>query len=75
LAHGEPMLEIKRETLGYQKSWIDPFRDVGIALTNWTIKYVPDAWIVAVILSIVVAIMTFAWGNTDALGAKDFGRY
>lgn len=67
MAHGE-MTEITKEDLG-PKSWIDPFRDAGISLTNWTIKYVPDAWVIAVALNIIVAGMALVWGKTDALGA------
>ncbi len=51
------------------KSWMDPFSDLGIALTNWTVRYVPDAWIIAVILNIIVFAMVLVWGRTGVLGA------
>jgi len=67
LSH-EPMEEIKIDP-SQQKSWMDPFRDLGITLTNWTIKYVPDAWVIAVFLSLLVFVMALAWGNTTPIGA------
>jgi short-chain fatty acids transporter len=62
------MTEIKVDP-NQKKSWMDPFRDLGISITNWTIKYVPDAWVIAVILSAVVFIMALAWGKVGPLGA------
>ncbi len=52
-------------------SWIDPFRDFGVALTNWSIKWIPDAWVIAVILTILAFFMALAWGKVDAFMAID----
>jgi short-chain fatty acids transporter len=55
-----------------KRSWVDPIRDAGIALTNWTMRFVPDPWVIAVILSIVVFLMAMAWGEVNvpqAIGA------
>ena len=60
-------------------SRLDPFRDLGIALTNWTIRYVPDTWVIAVILNVIVFSMALTWGKVTMMGAmaaweKVFGR-
>lgn len=52
-----------------QRTWLDPFRDLGIGLTNWTIRYVPDTWVIALFLSIVVFAMALGWGNVTPAGA------
>ena len=52
-----------------EHSWLDPIRDLGIALTNWTIRYVPDPWVIAVILSVIVFVMALAWGKVTVPGA------
>lgn len=52
-----------------EREWLDPFRDLGIALTNWTIRYVPDTWVIAVILSVVVFVMALIWGHVGLEGA------
>jgi short-chain fatty acids transporter len=51
------------------KSWVDPFRNAGIKLTSWTMKYVPDTWVIAVALNIIIAVMALIWGKTTAVGA------
>ncbi|HMM19401.1 MAG TPA: TIGR00366 family protein [Selenomonadales bacterium] len=48
---------------------MDPFRDLGLALSNWTIKYVPDAWVIAIILSVIVFVMALIWGDITPVGA------
>lgn len=45
------------------------FQDIGLALTNWTERWIPDAWIVALILTVIVFLMTLAWGNVGPFGA------
>jgi len=50
-------------------SRLDPFRDLGIALTNWTIRYVPDTWVIAVILNVIVFAMALTWGKVTMMGA------
>jgi short-chain fatty acids transporter len=67
MGHGR-MDEILLEKTG-EKDWLDRFRDLGIALTNWTIRYVPDTWVIAVMLSIVVFGMTLIWGRVGVEGA------
>ncbi len=51
------------------RSWLDPFRNMGIALTNWTIRFVPDAWVIAVLLSVIVFFMSLIWGGVSPFGA------
>jgi short-chain fatty acids transporter len=67
VTHGS-IAEINIPT-GPQRTWLDPFRDLGISLTNWTIRYVPDTWVIALILSIIVFVMTLAWGGVGLGGA------
>ena len=54
---------------GQEQSWLDPFRDLGLALTNWTIRYVPDTWVIAIILNVIVFVMALFWGKTTVVGA------
>lgn len=43
-------------------------RDTALRLTNWTYRWVPDAWIVAIILTIIVFLMALIWGHTSLNG-------
>lgn len=43
-------------------------RDTALGLTRWTHRWVPDAWIVAIILTIIVFFMALAWGGTSLNG-------
>ncbi len=64
--------------IGQGKSWLDPFRDMGISLTNWTIRHVPDTWVIAVFLSVIVFAMALCWGGvtaTEAVGAWGKGLW
>jgi len=45
------------------------FQNLGLALTAWTERWIPDAWIVALILSLIVYAMTLAWGQVTPFGA------
>ena len=73
----ENMQEIEAP-IGQVKSWLDPFRDMGISLTNWTIRHVPDTWVIAVFLSVIVFSMALCWGGvtaTEAVGAWGKGLW
>ena len=52
-----------------ERSWLDPLKNLGIALTTWTERWVPDAWIVALILSLIVFVATLIWGKVSPYGA------
>lgn len=52
-----------------ERSWLDPFRNLGIGLTNWTIRFVPDAWVIAVMLSVTIFIMALLWGGVTPIAA------
>ena len=67
MAH-ETMQEIAAPQTG-PRSWLDPFRDLGISLTNWTIRFVPDTWVIALMLSLLVFGMALGWGNVTPVGA------
>lgn len=43
----------------------DPLRikRVALRLTNWTERWVPDAWVVALMLTLVVFLIAIAWGG------------
>ena len=56
---------------GQEQSWLDPFRDLGLALTNWTIRYVPDTWVIAIILNVIVFVMALFLGEDDRSGSDD----
>lgn len=67
MAH-EEMAEIRLESQE-ERSWLDPFRNLGIGLTNWTIRFVPDAWVIAVMLSVTIFVMALVWGGVTPIAA------
>lgn len=61
-----------------ERSWMDPVRNLGVAMTNWTMRYIPDTWVIAIILTVVVFMMSLAWGNVTlpkAVGAWGQGLW
>ncbi|SFJ66636.1 TIGR00366 family protein [Thermoflavimicrobium dichotomicum] len=48
---------------------LDRFRNFALSTSEWTQKWVPDAWIIAVILSIIVFLMTISFGNASPVKA------
>ena len=61
------MAEVKKEES--RSGVLDFFQNLGLALTSWTERWIPDAWIVALILTIIVFLMTLAWGKVGPFGA------
>lgn len=44
---------------------LNKFRDFALATSNWTQKWVPDAWIIAIILSLIIFGMALSFGNAS----------
>lgn len=42
---------------------------LGVRFTGWTERWIPDAWVVALILTIPVFFATIIWGGVNPLGA------
>jgi len=48
---------------------------LGLALTRWTERWVPDSWVIAVVLTLVVALLAMTVGGASAAVALDaWGR-
>lgn len=45
---------------------MDTLKAIGIKLTNWTERWVPDALIIALILTIIAYVMSLIWGQVGA---------
>ena len=45
------------------------FQNLGLGLTAWTERWIPDAWIVALILTIIVYILTLIFGKVTQFKA------
>lgn len=46
-------------------------QDLGVRFTGWTERWVPDAWVVALILTIPVFFAAIAWGDADPFEATE----
>ncbi|MGC9108296.1 MAG: short-chain fatty acid transporter [Infirmifilum sp.] len=42
---------------------IEPLKEAGWRATQWTEKYIPDAWIIAVTLTLVTFLLAWIWGS------------
>ncbi|WP_051330916.1 TIGR00366 family protein [Aneurinibacillus terranovensis] len=51
------------------KGILNKFRDFALVTSAWTQKWVPDAWIIAVVLTVIVFAMTLLWGNASPVKA------
>jgi short-chain fatty acids transporter len=49
--------------------FLDRLQDAGVGLTAWSERWIPDAWVVALIMTIPVFVMALIWGDVDASGA------
>jgi short-chain fatty acids transporter len=47
------------------KGILNKLRDFALMTSNWTQKWVPDAWIIAIILSVIVFLMAISFGNAS----------
>ena len=61
------MEKISKEKQG--NAVLNFFQNLGLGLTGWTQRWIPDAWIVALILTIIVFLLTLAWGKVGLFGA------
>ncbi len=52
-----------------EQGYFDSLKDLGLALTDWTMRYVPEPWVIAVILSVIIFLMTMIWGGVTVTGA------
>jgi len=48
---------------------IDRLKALGVALTDLTERWVPDAWVIALILSLITFFAALLWGQVGPLGA------
>jgi short-chain fatty acids transporter len=46
-----------------EKSILDPLKSAGWRATQWTEKWVPDAWIIALILTFITFFLAWVWGS------------
>ncbi|MGH7960713.1 MAG: short-chain fatty acid transporter [Candidatus Binatia bacterium] len=44
---------------------------LGLALTRWTERWVPDSWVIAIMLTLVVVLLAMTIGGTSATGVLD----
>jgi len=42
---------------------LEPFKAAGEKATAWTEKYIPDSWVIALILSLITFLMAWIWGS------------
>lgn len=60
---------------GHRKAEIGILAQCGLALTRWTERWVPDSWVIAVMLTLVVACLAVVVGGASAGAALDaWGR-
>lgn len=47
-------------------TFLERLQDAGVGLTTWSERWIPDAWVVALIVTVPVFVMALLWGNVDA---------
>ncbi len=46
---------------------LNPLKRMGVRLTEWTERWIPDSWLIALILTIIAYIMSLIWGKVTPL--------
>jgi short-chain fatty acids transporter len=46
-------------------------RNIGAGLTNWTEKWIPDSFVIVLILSMIAYVLALIWGFGKEIGFAD----